>query len=101
MSSMISLANYLRKTWAGVLFFTLFLWFSFHLLQGDRGYYSYKSSEQQLVTMQGEYAALKIRREKLENRVQRMRSNSLDPDLLDEQARIMLNRFDENEYILR
>ena len=98
---MISLANYLGKTWAGVLFFTLFLWFTFHLLQGDRGYYSYKTFSQQHIELQAEYAELKTQRQKLENKVHRMRDGSIDPDLLDEQTRIMLNRFETNEYILR
>ena len=101
MSSMISLANYLGKTWASVLFFTLFIWFAFHLIQGDRGFYSYEHYQAERAAMQAEYVTLKGNREKIENRVHRLRSQSLDKDLLDQQARHMLNQFGENEYILR
>lgn len=97
---MFSLLNYLQRTWAGVFFFTLFIWFAFHLWQGDRGYYSFKQSQVERTVKEQEYAELKIKREKLENNVRHLRSTSLDPDLLDERTRIMLNRMESNEYIL-
>ncbi len=97
---MFSLLNYMKRTWAGVFFFTLFVWFGFHLWQGDRGYYSYKQSQDIKIQKEQEYAALKTKREKLENRVKHLRPTSLDADLLDERVRIMLNRMDDHEYLL-
>lgn len=97
---MISLVNYLKRTWAGVFFFTLFIWFAFHLWQGDRGYYSYKQSQAEHIAKQYEYTALKQRRQSLENKVKHMRPASIDQDLLDERVRIMLNRMEQSEYLL-
>lgn len=100
MNSVLNIAGYLRRTWAGVLFFTLFLWFAFHLVQGERGYYALKSYQAEYVEQEKVYTALNIERETLETKVKNLRPGSIDPDLLDEQVRIMLNRMGEHEYIL-
>lgn len=100
MNGVLNIAGYLQRTWAGVLFFTLFIWFAFHLVHGERGYYALKSYQSEYVEKEKQYTALKEKRETLETKVKHLRPGSIDPDLLDEQVRIMLNRMGEDEYIL-
>ena len=100
MNSVFNIAGYFRRTWAGVLFFTLFLWFAFHLVQGERGYYALKTFESEYVERNKVYVALNEERQALETKVKNLRPGSIDPDLLDEQVRIMLNHMGEHEYIL-
>tara|TARA_B100001179_G_C18277992_1_gene269756 strand:+ start:173 stop:487 length:315 start_codon:yes stop_codon:yes gene_type:complete len=100
MNGMITLANYLKRTWAGVFFFTLFIWFAFHLWQGERGYYSYKKFMSEHTGKEQEYANLKQQRKQLENKVKHLRPSSIDPDLLDERVRVMLKQMGEDEYLL-
>ena len=82
------------------MFFTLFVSFCFHIVQGERGYYALKNYEQQYAQKQGVYLALNHQRLALEKKVKHLRAGSLDKDLLDERARIMLSRIGENEFIL-
>jgi len=91
---------YLKRVWIGVFFFTLFCSFAFHMVQGDRGYISYKNLKEQQLKKQAEYASLKATRVHLERRVKHLRPQSLDLDLLDEQARSTLYQMGENEFIL-
>ena len=100
MRNVLNIAGYLKRVWAGVLFFTLFCSFAFQMVNGDRGYISYKNLKKERLELQAEYADLKSERVRLETRVKHLRPQSLDLDLLDQQVRIMLNRMGGNEFII-
>lgn len=100
MKHLIHIFGYLKRVWAGVLFFTLFASFSFQLINGDRGYFAYKSLKQERIEKQNAYTDLFAAREVLERQVKGLRIQSLDLDLLDQQTRIMLNHIGRNEFIL-
>lgn len=65
-------------------------YFGFHAIQGDHGLVTYMRYGQYISTLQAEYAATVRARENLEHRVSLLRSQSLDPDLLEERARDIL-----------
>jgi cell division protein FtsB len=100
MKNVLNIVVYLKRVWAGVLFFTLFCSFAFQMVNGDRGYLSYKALKADRVMLTAEYDALKSDREHLEKRVKHMRPQSLDLDLLDQQVRVMLNRMEDGEFII-
>lgn len=66
------------------------LYFSYHLMQGERGYFRYLSLQQQITDMQKESETIRADREHLESRVSMLRSGSIDKDLLEERARLVL-----------
>lgn len=68
----------------------LCLYFSYHLMQGERSYFRYLSLRQNITDLSSQSQSLKKEREQLEMRVSMMRPGSIDKDLLEERARIVL-----------
>ncbi len=66
-------------------------YFAYHALHGDRGILAWMRLSQELKTAQSELDRTLDERQALERRVALLSNSSLDPDLLDEQARAMLN----------
>jgi cell division protein FtsB len=75
-------------------------YFLYHTVQGDRGWLSMLRLQQQVNERQGELAQLQNDHHELEHRVQLMRPDSLDPDLLDEESRQLLNYSKPNEIVI-
>jgi cell division protein FtsB len=68
----------------------LFLYFSYHLVQGERSYIRYMSLQKSTQEMEQEAANLAEERERLEMRVSMLRPGSIDKDMLEERARVVL-----------
>jgi cell division protein FtsB len=68
----------------------LFGYFVYHAVEGDRGIMAWLRISQQLAESKGTLASLQNERQEIQNRVTLL-STSIDPDLLDERARLMLN----------
>ncbi len=75
---------------ATVVSFGLFFYFFYHLMHGERGYFALRGMEEQLQASQMRYEHVLHERQSLENRVKMLRPDSLDLDLLDERARVVL-----------
>ena len=76
------------------------LYLGYHVIQGENGVIRWFKTAQQI-----EFTTIKLteatnQRQKLENRVRLLRSGSLDPDLLEERARAVLNYADQNDQIV-
>jgi len=80
--------------------FGLFVYFAYHLVHGDRGYFALRGLEKKLVTAELKLEQKKDDRQKLENRVKRLRPNSLDLDMLDERARVTLGFMKPEEKVI-
>ncbi len=78
----------------------LSFYFCYHLVAGQRGYFSLISLESQTASTTAEYAALKSEREAVEKRVIMMRPGSIDRDLLEERARHVLGYRYKDELIM-
>lgn len=85
---------------ATALSFGLFLYFAYHLAHGDRGYFALKGVETKLVENNTRYERLRHDREILENKVKLLRPETIDTDLLDERARVVLGFIGKNEKVL-
>jgi len=79
-----------RQILPQVLFACVFGYFAYHAVQGDRGIKAWLQLTQELKRTQGLHGVLEGERAGLENRVQMLRSEHMDPDLLDERARLLL-----------
>ena len=66
-------------------------YFVYHAIQGDRGIIAWMQVNQQIKTAQAELARTDADREAAEQRVALLSNSSLDLDMLEERARIMLN----------
>jgi cell division protein FtsB len=68
---------------------------------GDHGLNARQNIDQQIAKLSGELAAVKAERAVWERRVALLKSESLDPDLLDERARALLDYVDSNDLVLK
>ena len=76
------------------------VYFAYHTVQGDRGLIAWMRMKSEVVQAEQALTALKDQEQALEHRVRLLRSDSLDPDMLDEQARRMLNMVRPDEMVV-
>lgn len=85
---------------ATFLSFALFVYFFYHLIHGDRGYFAWKGVEEKLAVAEEKYDKTRHEREALETRVKMLRPDSLDLDMLDERARTVLGFLGPDEFVV-
>lgn len=66
-------------------------YFGYHLFLGNHGLQARATLQARIKTLEGELGGLKAVRAKLERNVSLLRAEHLDPDMLDERARAILN----------
>jgi cell division protein FtsB len=66
-------------------------YFAFHVVHGDRGLIAWWNIKQRVSAAKQALAVTQGERETLERRVQLMEPGTLDPDMIEERARLMLN----------
>ena len=66
-------------------------YFAFHVVHGDRGLIAWWKIKQRGPTAKPTQAVTRGERETLERRVRLMEPGTLDPDMIEERARLMLN----------
>ncbi|WP_435641816.1 FtsB family cell division protein [Micavibrio aeruginosavorus] len=74
----------------GIIGICLTLYFSYHLVQGERSIIRLMTLEQSIAKTTMKVEKTTVQRVELEARVTRLRPGSLDPDLLEERARAVL-----------
>jgi cell division protein FtsB len=75
-------------------------YFGYHAVQGERGFLAYLHISKELKEAQAIAAEVAEERSLMENRVALMRPDGLDPDMLEEQARMQLNFGDPGDVII-
>jgi cell division protein FtsB len=80
--------------------FLLSLYFAFHLVHGDRGYFALKGLEKKLSERQARFAQMENKTAALQQKVRAMRPTSLDLDMLEEQVRENLGYAKQNEIVV-
>ncbi len=88
-----------RKTLFNFVIFSLLIYFVFHSIYGNRGMLAYFKINQRLEKSYKELEILRANRIESEHKVKLLRSNSLDKDLLDEQARNILGVANPKEQV--
>ena len=66
-------------------------YFFYHAVQGDRGIVAWMQLNQQIRVSEDELAKTDTERREMEQRVALLSNSSLDLDMLEERARVMLN----------
>ena len=80
-----------RSVIGPLLSLCLVAYFTFHLVNGERGLIAWIQVRQNVQVAGQILKDLAGQRDEIEHRISLLRNESLDPDLLDEQARFMLN----------
>jgi cell division protein FtsB len=75
-------------------------YFGYHAFNGAFGIWSMDRLKEQTADLAGQLADLKAQRKALETKVSRLRSESLDADLVDESARAALSIMRSDEVVL-
>ena len=88
------------QSWLLVVGIGLAVYFGDHAVNGSRGYWAFQEKEQELSAVERKLAVLQDERRRLERRVERLRPESLDPDLVDELARDMLSMAEADDVII-
>ena len=95
-----SLRRRIRRVSVSFLGVSATFYFVFHVFHGDRGLIAWAQLRQQVVEVEATAKAMAAKRKYLENRVRLLHPESLDPDMLDERARLMLNFGHPDELVI-
>ena len=79
----------------------LLAWFGWHGTEGPRGKGNYARLQAELVAQEEALATVRKKREALEERVQLMRPESVDPDMASELVREMLGYEKNNAIVVK
>lgn len=86
---------------AGPVFaISVFGYFAYHSVQGDRGIIAWLQLEQQVEIAQASLEKVSRDRSALEHRARLLRPDNLDPDMLDERARQVLSVVRPDEIVI-
>jgi len=75
-------------------------YFVFHSVEGDRGIHAWRALDSKIQVAEAKLAVLKGKRETLEKKVAMLHPDSIDRDLLTEQARRVLNYLDKDDFVI-
>jgi len=75
-------------------------YFVYHGLHGARGFWASQQREAEVAVLEKELAELRHERKVLEQHVSLLRPESLDPDMLEERARVLLNVAHPNDIVI-
>jgi cell division protein FtsB len=75
-------------------------YFVFHSVEGDRGIHAWRALDSKIEIAEAKLAVLKGKRESLEKKVAMLHPDSIDRDLLTEQARRVLNYLDQDDFVI-
>lgn len=78
----------------------LLAYFSYHMVQGQQGVLSLMQLQTKVEKAETLHASLQSERGELEARVALLRPDNLDPDMIEERARVMLNFAHPNEIVI-
>ncbi len=88
-----------RRVAAPLLGVLVLFYLCFHAISGERGVVALFTENRKLAQLKIELAKVTAERESLDAKVRGLSSNSLDLDLLDEQARLVLGMAGKNEVV--
>ena len=91
--------SFVRRSAGPLLVVLIMFYLGFHALFGERGLLALFTQSRQLATLTSELATVKAERAAVEHKDKLLSDNSLDLDLLDEQARRELGMVGKGEKV--
>lgn len=95
-----TLSDLFRKAWFPLIIVGLAYYFGSSMMTGQNGYYARKDTLVELELKRAELEVLQTTRQALDKKVSLMAPDNLDPDLLDEQARLVLGLAGDKELVI-
>jgi len=89
-----------RQILAPVIFATVFGYFGYHLVNGERGLLAMVQLQREAQVADQTLLEATTEQKIWELRVSELRNQSLDPDMLDERARVLLNYANKDDIIV-
>ncbi len=100
MGLFLELQNRLRHSGIWIFGALLLVYFAFHAVNGERGLLKYLYLRQEIVEAEKIARNYNLQKLKLEEKVKHLSNTSLDLDLLEERARVVLNFAASDEFII-
>ncbi len=100
MSFLLLIQRSVRAALGPVLGFCVVGYFAYHSFEGERGLYAYLRLTEEVRIAREHRDDIRAERVSLERRVALLRADSLDRDMLDEQARALLNYARPDEIVI-
>ncbi len=97
MKQLLQQRNLVRRNLVTLIGFGLFFYFSYHLVLGDRSALRYMTLQQSISETKQTTSAIEKERTELEEKVAMLRPGSVNKDLLEERARLVLGLRREGE----
>lgn len=95
-----SMSRLLRQVVGPVLGASVVAYFAYHTVQGDRGLVALNHLQGEVAKAEAVLAEVKAEREALQHRTELLRPDNLDPDLLEERARVLLNQTHPDDLVV-
>ena len=89
-----------RQILVPIIFAMMFGYFGYHLVNGDRGLLAMAHLQRETQIADQNLAEAETTRKIWERRVSALRNQSLDPDMLDERARVLLHYSRKDDIIV-
>ena len=90
----------LRHVIGPMIGLSAFVYFAYHTVEGDRGILAWLRLQNKIEEAELQLAKVTSERQALEHRVLLLRPDHLDPDMLEERARAMLNMGRADEVVI-
>lgn len=100
MSFGLDIERLFKQNWLILISGFVIVYFGFHTFCGERNIYRYFALKDEIVQAQKEAEKYALQRQNLQRKVDHLSDISLDTDLLDERARVVLNLAAEDEFII-
>ncbi len=100
MKTLFSYRHLIRANLLPFIGLCICVYFSYHALYGNRSFVKWLELNSELATLSNKHDILIAEREALEQKVVMMRPGSLDRDLLEERARLVLGYKHPDEFIV-
>jgi cell division protein FtsB len=94
------LTGRLNQILAPLIALLVMIYFGYHILQGERGLFSWMRLRQKITDSEQHLAVIQSEKETLERQVYLLRPDSLDQDMLEERARKVLNWGYQGEVVI-
>jgi cell division protein FtsB len=91
---------YARQVVGPTLAVSIFAYFAYHAVEGDRGLLAWLQLQQDVESAQAELSKVSRVRAALAHQTELLRSEAIDPDMLDERARAVLGLMRKDEIII-
>lgn len=97
---MIDFQNRLKNSGFWILGAFMTIYFAFHAINGERGFLKYMYLHHEIEEAKKVAEKYNLEKTRLEEKIQHLSNRSLDLDLLEERARIILNLAADDEFII-